>query len=191
MSLRRVCVYAGSKRGRREQYATATRELGRRLAGSGIGVVYGGGRVGLMGVLSDAALEAGGEVIGVIPGHLVKSEVAHESVTDLRIVGSMHERKALMSELADAFIALPGGTGTLEELVEMLTWSQLGLHHKPCGLLNVDSYYDSLVAFLDGAVQERFLAPEHRAMLVVSSDADALLAELATRASVIGDRDGG
>lgn len=185
MALRRVCVYAGSKPGGLPAYATAARELARRLADSGIGIVFGGGRVGLMGALADAALDAGGEVVGVIPGHLVHSEVAHRTVTDLRIVGSMHERKALMAELSDAFIALPGGTGTLEEMVEMVTWAQLGLHRKPCGLLNVSGYYDSLLAFLDYAVHESFLAPSHRAILTVSSEADALLTDLAQRATVM------
>ncbi len=152
--------------------------VGRRLAAHGIGVVYGGGRNGLMGTVADAALEADGEVIGVIPRHLAEREAAHPGVTDLRIVGSMHERKALMSHLADAFLALPGGFGTFEEFCEIITWTQLGLHRKPCGILNVDGYYDHLLALFDHAVCERFLKPLHRQIVISGDDPEALIARL-------------
>ena len=178
MSFARVCVYAGSSLGADSRYREAAENLVRLLVGRGIGIVYGGGNVGLMGVLADAALELGGEVIGVIPRSLVERELAHERLSELRVVASMHERKASMAELSDAFVALPGGIGTLEEIVEVLTWTQLGLHRKPCALLNVAGYYDQLIAFLDHAVDERFLAREHRALLVVGDDAEALLADL-------------
>lgn len=173
--LRRVCVYAGSRPGVDSAYADAAAGLGRLLAAEGIGVVYGGGRVGLMGVMADAALAAGAEVVGVIPQALMEREVAHAGV-DLRVVGSMHERKALMAELADAFVALPGGMGTLEEVVEMATWAQLGIHGKPVGVLNVAGYYDALAAWLDTAVDRGFLRPEHRGLLRVERDAGELLA---------------
>ena len=174
----RVCVYAGSNHGRDPAYAEAAEDLARLLAQRGAGVVYGGAKVGLMGVVADTALAAGGEVIGVIPGDLVEREIAHQGLTDLRVVGSMHERKALMAELADAFVALPGGIGTLEELIETYTWSQLGLHAKPLGLLNVNGYYDALAAFLDQAVRSRFLRAEHRAVLAVEAEVGALLDSL-------------
>jgi uncharacterized protein (TIGR00730 family) len=171
----RVCVYAGSNYGSDPAYRAAAEDLSRTLAGRGIGVVYGGARVGLMGVLADTALEHGAEVIGVIPGDLVDREIAHQGLTDLRVVGSMHERKALMAELADAFVALPGGAGTLEELIEIYTWSQLGLHDKPMGVLNVRGYYDGLAALLDHAVQEGFLREQHRAAMHVEATPEALL----------------
>jgi uncharacterized protein (TIGR00730 family) len=171
----RICVYAGSNPGAKDTYAEAAAGLARLLAQRGIGVVYGGGKVGLMGILADAALEAGGEVIGVIPRDLVDREIGHGGLTDLRIVGSMHERKALMAELSDGFVALPGGIGTLEELIEVYTWSQLGLHDKPMGVLNVDGYYDALAALLDHAVQEGFLRPRQReAMHTAASPAELL-----------------
>jgi uncharacterized protein (TIGR00730 family) len=172
---RRICVFAGSSPGRRETYAAAARDLATTAVARGWGVVYGGGRVGLMGVLADAVLAAGGEVIGVIPRALEGKELAHRGLTRLEVVESMHERKATMAELAAAFIALPGGIGTLEELLEILTWGQLGLHHKPCGLLDVDGYWDDLGRLLDRAVEERFFKPEHRRMLLVERDAAALL----------------
>src|SRR3954452_19516653 len=177
--LRRVCVYCGSSPGADPGYAAAARELGRLLAARGIGLVYGGGNVGLMGAIADAAMEAGGEVTGVIPQALLDREVGHRGVTELRVVASMHERKALMADLSDAFVALPGGIGTLEELVEVYTWAQLGLHRKPIGLLDVAAFYAPLVAFLDHAVQERFLRPEHRATLLVGSDPEDLLERMA------------
>src|ERR671932_40439 len=147
--MRRLCVYAGSNAGARPEYARAAEELARELVARGIGLVYGGGRVGLMGVLADTVLAGGGEAIGVIPQALVDREVGHQGLTELRVVGSMHERKALMAELADAFVALPGGYGTWEEFFEIVTWVQLGLHPKPCGLLNVAGYYDPLLALAD------------------------------------------
>jgi uncharacterized protein (TIGR00730 family) len=177
--LRRVCVFTGSSAGADPAYAAAAEELARVAGEAGLGLVYGGASRGLMGVLADAALAAGVEVTGVIPQLLVDREIAHPGVTDLRVVASMHERKALMAELADAFVALPGGAGTLEELFEAYTWSQLGLHAKPCGLLNVRGYYDGLVAFLDHAVAEGFLRPEHRATLLVGVDPAGLLEALA------------
>jgi uncharacterized protein (TIGR00730 family) len=152
--------------------------MGATLAERGLGLVYGGGNVGLMGELADAALAAGGEVIGVIPEALVRWEVAHAGLTDLQVVASMHERKARMAELSDAFIALPGGFGTFEEFCEVLTWSQLGLHTKPCALLNVDGYYDPLLALFDHAVEERFLRPEHRALVLEDADPGRLLDRL-------------
>jgi uncharacterized protein (TIGR00730 family) len=176
--LKRVCVFCGSSDGARSSYREAAAMLGRVLAARRIGVVYGGGNIGLMGALADAALGAGGDVIGVIPEHLVNKELAHRGV-DLRIVHSMHERKALMADLADAFIALPGGYGTLEEFCEVLTWSQLGLHAKPCGLLNVDGYYDSLLGLFDHAVAEGFVRPQSRDLVVVDDQAAPLLDRLA------------
>ena len=161
--------------GARPAYAAAAERLADALVRRGLGVVYGGGNVGLMGVLADATLERGGEVIGVIPEALLAREVGHRELTELRVVGSMHERKALMADLADGFVALPGGYGTIEELVEIVTWSQLGLHEKPCGLLDVEGFYAPLVAFFDHAVAEGFVRPQHRAMLLVDDDPDALL----------------
>ncbi len=176
----RLCVFCGSSSGDAPAYTAAARALGTALARRGIGLVYGGASVGLMGAVADAALEAGGDVIGVMPEALAKKELAHAGLTELRIVASMHERKALMAELSDGFIALPGGLGTLEELFEVWTWAQLGYHAKPCALLNVAGFYDPLIAFLDGVVAHRFLKPAHRAMLVVTDDSDDLLDRLAT-----------
>jgi uncharacterized protein (TIGR00730 family) len=176
--LRSVCVYCGSSPGASPLYAQATVELARALARRGVRVVYGGASVGLMGTLADAALDAGGEVVGVIPRSLVDREIAHPRLTELRVVASMHERKALMVELADAFVALPGGIGTLEELIEVYTWNQLGLHAKPLGLLNVSGYFDGLAGFLDHAVQEGFLPVAQRAVLVSEAEPEALLAAL-------------
>jgi len=171
----RLCVFCGSSPGGHPDYAAAAAGLGRALAEAGIGVVYGGASVGLMGAVADAALAAGGEVVGVIPQALVDREIAHPGLSDLRVVGSMHERKARMAELADGFVALPGGLGTLEELFEVYTWGLLGLHAKPLGLLDVRGYYERLAAFLDHAVAEGFVGAEHRAMLVVERDPAALL----------------
>lgn len=171
----RLCVFCGSSPGRHAVYREAAVQLGEALAGRGIGLVYGGASVGLMGTIADTVRAAGGDVIGVIPQSLVEREVAHPGLADLRIVGSMHERKAMMAELSDGFIALPGGIGTLEELFEVWTWSQLGHHSKPCGLLNVANFYDGLSAFLDHVVGEAFLKPAHRGMLIVEDNAAALL----------------
>jgi uncharacterized protein (TIGR00730 family) len=170
-----ICVYCGSNAGARPVYADAARRVGELLAGRGIRLVYGGGRVGLMGIVADAALAVGGEVIGIIPRSLDRREVAHRGVSELRIVESMHERKAMMNDLSDGFIALPGGFGTLEELFEMLTWSQLGIHRKPVGLLDVDGYYAPLTRLLDHAVSERFLHSDHRNLLLADVDPAMLL----------------
>jgi len=177
--MKRVCVFCGSNPGVREDYRNSAQALARALAGRALGLVYGGGNVGLMGKLADSMLQAGGEVIGVIPRSLVAKEVAHRGVTELRIVDTMHERKALMNDLSNAFIALPGGFGTLDEFFEILTWSQLGIHGKPSGLLNVAGYYDRLLAMLDHAVAEGFLRPAHRDLVIADSDVDALLLRLA------------
>jgi uncharacterized protein (TIGR00730 family) len=156
--VRRVCVFCGSSPGARPGYAEVTADLARVLVADGLGLVYGGAGVGLMATLADTVLDEGGEVIGVIPRALVEKEIAHNGVSDLRVVDSMHERKALMADLSDAFVALPGGLGTLEELLEIFTWAQLGLHHKPCALLDVEGYYAGLADFLAHAVAERFYA---------------------------------
>jgi len=176
--VRRICVFCGSSFGSRPEYRQAAAQVGALVAGKGLGLVYGGSNVGLMNVLAEAALAAGGEVIGVIPEAVAAKQVAHRGLADLRVVGSMHERKALMAELSSAFLALPGGFGTLEEFIEAVTWSQLGLHRKPCGLLNVCGYYDSLLAMLDHAVEERLLRPENRALVLAESDARVLIDEL-------------
>ncbi|MFZ1060565.1 MAG: TIGR00730 family Rossman fold protein [Candidatus Rokuibacteriota bacterium] len=173
--MKRVCVFCGSRNGTRDQYVAAARRMGEALARRGIGLVYGGGGIGLMGVLADAAVSAGGDVIGVIPEALMAREVAHRGLPDLRVVASMHERKALMAELADAFVALPGGFGTLEEFCEALTWAQLGIHRKPCGLLNVEGFFDPLLSLFDHAVRERFVSPDHRSLVVVEEDPERLL----------------
>jgi uncharacterized protein (TIGR00730 family) len=178
--MRRICVFCGSSLGSRPQYREAAAEVGTLLARKGVGLVYGGSEVGLMREVADAALAAGGQVTGVIPQALVAREVAHKTLPDLRIVGSMHERKALMADLADAFLALPGGFGTFEEFIEAVTWSQLGLHRKPCGLLNVAGYYDSLLALLDRAVEERFLRPENRALVLTGDEPEPLIDRLLT-----------
>jgi uncharacterized protein (TIGR00730 family) len=176
--VRRVCVFCGSSPGARPAYTDAAEEVGRLLAASSIGLVYGGGAVGLMGRLADAVLDAGGEAIGVIPEALVAREIGHKGLSELRVVGSMHERKALMADLSDAFVALPGGLGTVEELFEIFTWAQLGLHRKPLGLLDVEGYYEGISRFLTHAVEERFLLEQHRAMLIVEREPRALLERL-------------
>ena len=175
MDLKNICVYLGSNTGRTPVYVEQARGLGRELARRGIGLVYGGSNVGLMGALADAALEAGGRVVGILPERLQAKEVAHLGLTELHIVATMHERKRTMAEMSDGFIALPGGAGTLEEIFETWTWAQLGFHAKPCGLLNIAGYYDKLAAFLDHAAQERFMREEHRAMLMIESSPAALL----------------
>ena len=177
--MRRVCVFCGASSGRSPAYAAAARELGAELAGRGLGLVYGGGRVGLMGAVADATLAAGGEAVGVIPQELVERELAHGGLTELRVVGSLHERKALMAELADAFVALPGGFGTLDELLEQLTWSQLGLHAKPVGLLDVAEYWRPLIELARHATEEGFVREADLAAIAVATEADALLDRLA------------
>ena len=173
--VRRVAVFCGSNPGIRPEYAAAAKSLGRTLASRGIGLVYGGSNVGLMAAIADEMADERGEIIGVIPRSLVEREVANTSLSDLRVVESMHERKALMAELADGFIALPGGIGTLEEFFEIWTWAQLGMHQKPCGLLNAAGYYDPLLTFLDRTVDEKFVRPVHRQMVMVEREAPALL----------------
>jgi uncharacterized protein (TIGR00730 family) len=174
--IRRLAVFCGSNPGARPEYVASARAFGRLLCARGIGIVYGGSSVGLMAALADTMLDDLGDIIGVIPRMLVEREVANKALTDLRIVGSMHERKAMMAELADGFVALPGGIGTLEEFFEAWTWGQLGMHQKPCGLLNVAGYFDPLLQFLDRAVEEKFVREVHRDMVVVESDSAALLA---------------
>lgn len=174
-----VCVYAGSNPGRDPAFADAARDLGSLLAGRGIEVVYGGGRVGLMGILADAALAAGGQVTGVIPQSLVDKEISHEGLSELVVVETMHQRKLAMADRAQAFISLPGGVGTLEELSEALTWTQLGLHDKPVGLLDVNGFFGRLLGFLDDAVDSGFIRPVHRQILQTSDDAAVLLDQIA------------
>jgi len=176
--MKRVCVFCGSNAGVQPEYRQATREFGQVLVKRGLGLVYGGSNVGLMGEVSKAVLEAGGEVVGVITEAFVRQDLAYRSLKDLRIVGSMHERKALMAELADGFVALPGGLGTLEEMFEILTWAQLGMHTKPAGLLNVCHYYDNLLDFVNHAVGEQFVKPEHGQMLQVDGDPAVLLTKM-------------
>ena len=171
----RICVYCGSSPGRLPEYSDAARMLGHELAARKLGLVYGGASVGVMGAVADAILEKGGEAIGVIPSALATREVAHSELDDLFVVDSMHERKAKMAELSDGFIALPGGWGTIEEIFEMLTWAQLGFHQKPCGLLNIAGYYDQLFAFLEHAMDQRFVREEYRPMIMMEQTADDLL----------------
>lgn len=175
-----ICVYCGSAPGRRDVYVAGARALGHALAERGLRLVYGGASVGLMGAVADAVLEAGGEVTGVIPETLMKKELAHPGLTELVVTQSMHQRKMTMADRSDGFVALPGGIGTFEELFEIWTWAQLGMHRKPCGILNVDGYYDKLLAFLDHARDEALLAPSVRDVLQVADDATALLDRFAT-----------
>ncbi|HYO77800.1 MAG TPA: TIGR00730 family Rossman fold protein [Thermoanaerobaculia bacterium] len=177
MMIRRICVFCGSNSGSDPAYVEAAQAVGRLFAREGIALVYGGGSVGLMGELADSVLASGGEAIGVIPHALWAREVGHRGLTDLRIVDTMHERKAMMADLADAFIALPGGLGTLEEIFEVWTWAQLGLHQKPVGFLDVNGFYAPLMQFLDRAMRERFVKEQHRAIAVIDSNPEALLAK--------------
>jgi hypothetical protein len=177
--MKRLCVFCGSATGINPRYGDDARRLGQLLVRHGWGLVFGGGHIGLMGVLADAVLQAGGEVIGVIPQALVDRELAHPGLTDLRIVASMHERKALMADLSDAFAALPGGYGTADEFFEMLTWAQLGIHHKPIGLLNSAGFFDPLLAWIDRAVADGFIRPAHRQLVRVETEAERLLERLA------------
>jgi len=176
--IQRVCVYCGSSAGRREAYGEAAERFGAALAAARVGLVYGGGGTGMMGRVAAAVTSAGGEATGIIPRHLVERERADASAPGMRVVDSMHERKALMAELADAFVALPGGLGTVEELFEVLTWSQLGMHSKPCGALNACGYFDWLEAFLERAIGEGFMRSEHRGLLLLDSDPERLLERL-------------
>jgi uncharacterized protein (TIGR00730 family) len=177
--IERICVFSGSSVGRRSAYTKAAQELARAMLERDIGLVYGGGCVGLMGVMADTILAGCGEVIGVIPDSLMRREVGHRGLTKLHIVQTMHERKSLMADLADAFIALPGGYGTLEEFAEIVTWSQLGIQQKPCGLLNVENYWSGLLQFVDHAVREDFVRPENRDLILVASTAREMLDKLA------------
>lgn len=170
-----VCVFTGSNTGTENAHAQAAAALGREIAGRGMRLVYGAGRVGLMGVIADAALDAGGEVTGVIPEALMKKELAHRALTQLHVVGSMHERKAMFSQLSDGFVAMPGGLGTLEELFEVLTWAQLGFHAKPVALLNVAGYYDELLQFIDKTVENQFVHARHREMIIAETEPGAVL----------------
>jgi len=175
IQLRRVCVFCGSNPGVRPDYCLAAQELGKELVRRDIGLVYGGASIGCMGAVADAVLAEGGEVVGVMPQNLVDKEIAHSGLGELHVVGSMHERKALMAELSDAFIALPGGMGTLEEICEVVTWAQLGLHKKPCGLLDVAGYYSLLARFLDHVSEQQFMKPEHRDIIMTADSPAALL----------------
>lgn len=176
--MKSITVFCGSSSGFRPEYAEAAKNLARLLVERNIRLVYGGGNVGLMGIISDEVMRNGGTVIGIIPDSLFKKEVGKREITELHVVGSMHERKALMAELAEGFIAMPGGIGTFEEFFEILTWSQLGFHEKPCGLLNVAGYYDGLLALCDNAVREGFLRPIHRALILDDSNAVSLLEKM-------------
>ncbi len=176
--MKRICVFCGSSSGQNPVYAAAARELGEVLAKEKIGLIFGGGRIGLMGVVADAVLSGGGEAVGVIPKALKERELGHDGVTELRIVPSMHARKAMMAELADGFIAAPGGFGTLDELCEILTWAQMGIHHKPCGLLNVNNFFAPLLALFGHQMEEGFLAAKHRALLLVEEKPEPLIKAL-------------
>ncbi|HVK53864.1 MAG TPA: TIGR00730 family Rossman fold protein [Burkholderiales bacterium] len=187
MNLKSVCVYCGASPGRLDAYAESARALGKALVARDIRLIYGGASIGVMGIVADAVLDAGGQVIGVIPEPLARKEVAHTRLTEIHLTRSMHERKSLMAEMSDAFIALPGGLGTLEELFEIWTWTQLGIHAKPCGLLNVEGYFDKLISFLDHATEEQFVNQLHRSMLLVETNPDKLLDRfLSYKAPVIG-----
>jgi len=179
MKIKKICVYCGSSPGKNPAYSLAAASLARVLCDRGIGLVYGGAAVGVMGTIANAVLEAGGEAIGVIPKSLAIKEVAHANLTELHVVASMHERKAMMAELADGFIALPGGWGTLEEIFEMLTWAQLGFHDKPCGLLNIDGYYNGLISFLENSFEQKFVNELCRPMLMKAQEPVALLDQFA------------
>jgi uncharacterized protein (TIGR00730 family) len=186
--LKRICVFCGSSPGARPEFVQAARQVGAMLAGRRIGLVFGGGKVGMMGQLAQAALENNGEVIGVIPRELHERKVAFTGLTDLRVVGSMHERKALMAELADAFMALPGGLGTLDEMFEILTWAQLGMHRKPCGLLNVAGYFTPLLSFLDQVTEQGFLDAPHRAMILSAEEAEELFRQFERYKPIMADK---
>ena len=177
--MKRICVFCGSNKGAKPAYIEAAKSLGKVLVKKNIGLIYGGGKVGLMGVIADEVLASGGEVIGVIPQSLVNREVAHQNVTQMHIVNSMHERKALMADLSDGFMALPGGMGTFDEFCEILTWAQLGIHQKPCGILNIENYFTPLLAMFDHAMREGFLRDTHRALVIEATEPETLLDLLA------------
>jgi hypothetical protein len=178
--MKRMCVFCGSRTGTDHAYRHAARDLGTRLVADGCALVFGGGRIGLMGIVADRVVQLGGKAIGVIPGFLQTQEIAHSELTELRVVATMHERKALMADLSDGFIALPGGYGTLEEFFEIVTWAQLGLHRKPCGLLNVRGYFDPLLRLVDQAVGEGFVRTEHRLLIIDDQDPEALMDRMLT-----------
>ncbi|MDO8291075.1 MAG: TIGR00730 family Rossman fold protein [Parvibaculum sp.] len=178
--MKNICVYCGANPGRQEAYSSAARDLAKALVDRNLGLVYGGASVGIMGLIADAVLQLGGRVVGVMPEALVRKEIAHKNLTELHVTQSMHERKTLMAELSDGFIAMPGGIGTLEEIFEIWTWAQLGFHAKPCGLLNVAGYFDSLTTFLDHAVAEQFVKKAHRSILLVEHEPEALLDRFAS-----------
>jgi hypothetical protein len=180
MKIKKICVYCGSSPGKNPAYSLAAANLAKQLCKRDIGLVYGGAAVGVMGAIADAVLEAGGEAVGVIPKSLAKKEVAHDNLSELHVVASMHERKAMMAELADGFIALPGGWGTLEEIFEMLTWAQLGFHDKPCGLLNIEGYYDGLIGFLENSFEQQFVNELYRPMLMRAHEPATLLDQFAS-----------
>ena len=173
--MKHLCVFCGSSLGLQEEFADTARQFGRTMVRRGMGLVYGGGNIGLMGIIAEAVLKEGGEVIGVIPEALVEKEYAFHEISDLRIVKTMHERKALMNDLCDGFAALPGGFGTLEEICEMITWAQLGIHNKPCGILNTNGFFNSLLAFFDHQVEQGFITPSNRTLIFETNDPDSLL----------------
>ena len=177
--MKRICVYCGSSYGKLPAYTEAAKALGKALTDRGIGLVYGGASVGIMGVVADAVLESGGEVVGVIPQAIADKEIAHTGLTELKVVPNMHERKAMMADYSDGFIALPGGLGTMEELFEVWTWAQLGFHDKPCGLLNVAGYYDHLNAFISHAVDQEYVKAAHQEALLVSTEPNGLIEQMA------------
>ena len=186
MKMKKICVYCGSSPGKNPAYSLAAASLAQEMCKRNIDLVYGGAAVGIMGAVADAVIAAGGEAVGVIPKSLAVKEVAHDGLSELHVVASMHERKAMMAELADGFIALPGGWGTLEEIFEMLTWAQLGFHNKPCGLLNVDGYYDGLIAFLENSFEQRFVNELYRPMLMQAHEPGSLLDQFTTyRAPIV------
>lgn len=179
MKIKRICVYCGSSPGKNPAYTLAAKSLANAMCERGIGLVYGGAAIGVMGAVADAVLAAGGEAIGIIPESLAVKEVAHENLTDLHVVASMHERKAMMADLSDGFVALPGGWGTLEEIFEILTWAQLGFHEKPCALLNIEGYYDNLIRFMENAFEQKFVNELCRPMLIKADEPAALLDQFA------------
>ena len=173
--MNRICVFCGSRFGVDTKYSDAAGNLGSLLVSNGLGLVYGGSKIGLMGVIANAVLEEGGEVIGVMPKNIVEKEIAHNGLTELKIVGTMHQRKATMIQLADGFIALPGGMGTLDEFCEVVTWAQLGYHNKPCGLLNTGNYFEHFISFFKNAVSQKFIKPEHKSLILIDDDPAILL----------------